>query len=439
MKKLVFLMVAFMVFFLVFSAFAANKPKAATFSVTGGGYFFENNQNYEDDFTVGVRAGYNFTENWGAELFFHYVPSEYKPGGGDNDFYFAGIEALYHFMPRNRFVPFLALGAGATHYSSDKSGLVPSKFAVDYGAGFKFFIIDNLAFRADVRHVMPLGDTQAYGNNQGFIHNDLMVTGGLLYSFGGDDRYAEKLLKELEEEKVRKVQEQAVAAPPVEKPVVAPPPAPPQTPVDLDRDGVPDVSDECPNTPASVVVDNKGCPPDSDKDGVPDYLDQCPNTPAGMRVDEKGCCGDDDHDGVANDVDKCPNTPQGAVVAKDGCVYETISTRLRIEFDSGKAVIKKQYHEEIKKVADFMKEHPEATATIVGHTDNIGSEKRNQELSLARAESVRQYLIKNFGIDGSRIRVFGYGSERPIASNDTKEGRQRNRRIVAVFEGVVAK
>lgn len=78
---------------------------------------------------------------------------------------------------------------------------MPSKFAVDYGAGFKFFIIDNLAFRADVRHVMPLGDTQAYGNNQGFIHNDLMVTGGLLYSFGGDDRYAEKLLKELEEEK----------------------------------------------------------------------------------------------------------------------------------------------------------------------------------------------------------------------------------------------
>lgn len=105
-------------------------------------------------------------------------------------------------------------------------------------------------------------------------------------------------------------------------------------------------------------MDNKGCPPDSDKDGVPDYLDQCPNTPAGMRVDEKGCCGDDDHDGVANDVDKCPNTPQGAVVAKDGCVYETISTRLRIEFDSRKAVIKKQYHEEIKKVADFMKSIP---------------------------------------------------------------------------------
>lgn len=139
-KKLVFLMVAFMVFFLVFSAFAANKPKAATFSVTGGGYFFENNQNYEDDFTVGVRAGYNFTENWGAELFFHYVPSEYKPGGGDNDFYFAGIEALYHFMPRNRFVPFLALGAGATHYSSDKSDLCQANLPLITALALNFLL-----------------------------------------------------------------------------------------------------------------------------------------------------------------------------------------------------------------------------------------------------------------------------------------------------------
>jgi len=129
-------------------------------------------------------------------------------------------------------------------------------------------------------------------------------------------------------------------------------------------------------------------------------------------------------------------------VDKNGCPLaeeKTISIRLKLEFDTNKAVIKKQYYKEIKKVADFMKEHYQATATIVGHTDDVeksGKPKSSMLLSKARAISVRQYLIKKFGIKGSRITALGYGSDKPIASNKTKEGRQKNRRVVALFETV---
>jgi len=441
MKKVLFLMVGIIVFAFVTTAQADNKRDATSISVTGGGYFFEGNQGYKNYVTGGLRLGYNFTENLGAEMFFNYVPTEYEDSGASMKFAVGGLEALYHFMPRSAFVPFVAVGAGAVRYTG--SGIEPSKVAVDYGAGFKYFMTDHIAFRADARHVLPLGETGKYGDNPHKVHNDLLATVGLMFSFGGDDRYAEQLLNKLEEEKAAKeqLQEQKQASVAEPEPVVvaqAEKQKEPATAVgDADRDGVPDNIDECPNTPASVVVDKKGCPPDSDKDGVPDYQDRCPKTTAKFKVDQYGCPPDSDKDGVPDDRDRCPQTPSGAKVADDGCVHQKVSLLLKLEFDFGKAAVKKAYHQELQKAAAFMKEHPEATATIVGHTDNL--EKRKMELSQARAENVRRYLIKNFGIDGSRIRALSFGAEKPIANNKTKEGRKKNRRVVALFEAVEKK
>jgi OOP family OmpA-OmpF porin len=140
---------------------------------------------------------------------------------------------------------------------------------------------------------------------------------------------------------------------------------------------------------------------------------------------------------VPDDRDQCPRTPFGVKVADDGCVYGKVSMFMKLEFDSGKAIVKKAYHQELQKAAAFMKEHPEATATIVGHTDNL--EKRRMELSQARAENVRRYLVKQFGIDASRIKALSFGAEKPIANNKTKEGRKKNRRAVALFEAVEKK
>ncbi|MFZ2398334.1 MAG: OmpA family protein [Smithella sp.] len=117
-------------------------------------------------------------------------------------------------------------------------------------------------------------------------------------------------------------------------------------------------------------------------------------------------------------------------------VKEKVTITLNVQFDTNKAVIKEKYNDDIKKVADFMKEFPDTTAEIGGHTDNIASAEYNQKLSQARADSVRQYLINNFGIKASRLSAVGYGLTKPIAGNDTEEGRQKNRRVQAVIKTV---
>jgi len=122
---------------------------------------------------------------------------------------------------------------------------------------------------------------------------------------------------------------------------------------------------------------------------------------------------------------------------KEAAVQKKVSMALLVEFDTGKAVVKSKYHDEIKKVADFMKEHPDAKAIIEGHTDNVGKEAANIKLSQRRADSIKTYLVKKFGIDSSRLKAVGYGPNEPIASNATKEGRQKNRRVKAVFGNMI--
>jgi len=83
-----------------------------------------------------------------------------------------------------------------------------------------------------------------------------------------------------------------------------------------------------------------------------------------------------------------------------------------------------------------MKKFPEVHVFLEGHTDNVFTAEYNQKLSEARAQSVRRYLIDKFGVSGSQMTAVGYGSRRPIASNKTKEGRQKNRRVEAVVKAL---
>lgn len=131
-----------------------------------------------------------------------------------------------------------------------------------------------------------------------------------------------------------------------------------------------------------------------------------------------------------------------AVPREEKPVTEKIFVPLNIIFDTAKSDIQKKYEKDIKKVADLIKANPGAKAIIEGHTDNVdkfNNPDNNMKLSQARADSVRQYLIDKFGIDASNITAVGYGSTKPIASNDTKEGRNKNRRVQAVIEVVKKK
>jgi outer membrane protein OmpA-like peptidoglycan-associated protein len=100
-------------------------------------------------------------------------------------------------------------------------------------------------------------------------------------------------------------------------------------------------------------------------------------------------------------------------------------------FETAKATIKGESFPRLDRVVEYMMHRSSARIRVAGHTDNLGNPKKNQTLSEARAKSVRDYLMAR-GIDGSRIEAVGYGDQQPVASNDTEEGRQQNRRIEAI-------
>lgn len=162
-----------------------------------------------------------------------------------------------------------------------------------------------------------------------------------------------------------------------------------------------------PQTPVVVVEADQ----DSDGDGVIDSLDQCPNTPANVVVDETGC----------------PVQVQ---------IDDELKMELLVFFDNDKSVIKEQYKPEIAKVAEKMREYPNSSASIEGHASKTGPSARyNQRLSEARAIAVKTMLTNEFGVAPNRLSTVGYGYDRPIAPNDTEEGRAMNRRVYAVITG----
>jgi len=163
-----------------------------------------------------------------------------------------------------------------------------------------------------------------------------------------------------------------------------------------------------------------------------------PPAPAPKKVEDL----DSDGDGVPDSQDKCPNTPKGIKVDKVGCpeaIPEKVSITLLIEFDFDKAVVKPKYHGDIERVANFLQAYPKTGVDLEGHTDSKGSDEYNMKLSQRRADNVKKYIVEKFNIDAARISTAGYGESQPVASNETDEGRQKNRRVVAIIETTVMK
>ncbi len=98
-----------------------------------------------------------------------------------------------------------------------------------------------------------------------------------------------------------------------------------------------------------------------------------------------------------------------------------------VHFNSGKAELTKSSYSEINELLEYMKIKEDLVIEIAGHTDNVGEDEYNMDLSERRAKSVKNYLVSN-GISPERIIAKGYGESQPIASNEIPEGRQKNRR-----------
>lgn len=143
---------------------------------------------------------------------------------------------------------------------------------------------------------------------------------------------------------------------------------------------------------------------------------------------------DSDGDGVPDSRDRCPDTPRELAVDADGCPIldsSMVSQRLLVNFDFDQAVIKPEFYSEIETFAQFMRTYANTNAAIEGHTDSIGTETYNQELSERRAQAIVDRLINTHGIAASRLTAVGYGESRPLVANDTADNRSTNRRIMA--------
>lgn len=212
----------------------------------------------------------------------------------------------------------------------------------------------------------------------------------------------------------------APTAPAKAEPAPAPEPAPAAPPADPCAPGQAHTPEQCPAL-------------DDDGDGIANGVDACP-TEKGL-AETKGCpAKDSDKDGVADHLDRCP--AQAGAADNAGCprvVVEKeakkIELREQVLFDSGKATIRPQSNPLLDEIATVLKQHPEITRVVVeGHTDSTGSARVNDRLSQARAQAVVNALAER-GVEKVRLAAKGFGSSRPIASNDTPAGRNANRRV----------
>ena len=137
---------------------------------------------------------------------------------------------------------------------------------------------------------------------------------------------------------------------------------------------------------------------------------------------------DSDGDGVVDAVDKCPNTPPNTRVDGDGCPIPKVVRLEGVTFEFNKTRLRPDSQTILNWVVGIMKKYPDMQVELAGYTDSVGSAGYNLKLSQKRADAVKGYLLEQ-GIDGSRIQTKGYGKDNPVASNDTDEGRERNRRV----------
>lgn len=140
---------------------------------------------------------------------------------------------------------------------------------------------------------------------------------------------------------------------------------------------------------------------------------------------------DSDSDGVVDGVDQCPNTLQGLEVDSVGCVKTDRAQSvvlLGVTFDFNSDRLTANARDLLVRTADALKGQADLRVELAGHTDSVGAEEYNRELSQRRADSVRDYLI-DLGVSPDQMRANGYGESQPVRGNDTEEGRERNRRV----------
>ncbi|QRN97239.1 OmpA family protein [Archangium violaceum] len=216
---------------------------------------------------------------------------------------------------------------------------------------------------------------------------------------------------------------------------------------DNDQDGILDAQDKCVNEAEDKdgFQDEDGCPdPDNDEDAISDGKDKCPVKPEDKDgfQDEDGCPDpDNDRDGIADAQDKCVNEAEviNGVDDEDGCPDQgktkvevkagKILILEKVYFATNKDVVLPRSFPLLQQVASVLRANPQLTKVrIEGHTDSMGDDAFNLDLSQRRSNSVMRILVER-GIDAGRLEAVGYGETKPVDTNKTAAGRENNRRV----------
>lgn len=361
--------VALMPFALAAGNTVAEEASGFTLSPWVGYHMYDNSLNYEDSETWGLGFGYQTSSPWAVELTFLQGTTESDDTGAGLDLDQMYLSGLYHFTNHDGVTPYLSFGLGTQTLAYEEfSGEFNDTILVG-GAGLKFPLSDAWSFRSEIRAI----------NNLDVEMTDFAVGVGLRWLVGASSGSTTS----------------------AEEPVSRTPKI-----VDEDGDGVADSADRCLETPAGATVDNYGCEviADADGDGVPDEKDECKNTSRGAKVDSKGCY---------------------------LMLTETIEIQLSVAFELNSDVVSPSSFPQIEEVVEFMIQYPQTDVVLEGHTDDRGAAEYNKTLSQQRADAVAGVMRERYGVAPSRIKTKGFGESEPLYSNDTAEGRAKNRRVTA--------
>ena len=415
------------------SAFMGGFDDEYEYDPNGSQLFIDPDQNIL--FGAGINYHFPFRIFVGAEG--RYVPLDLNPSSGGitdlNTYFFSGL--LGYTYPLHERLDIYGV-AGVSGASWNPDGFDSElDFGFNYGGGVRLYMTDQFALFGDYRMFqIPSAMEDVTQSVTGTLVDEdfwgYSITGGISYFFGSKDSDGDG---------VKDGDDQCPGTPAgVEVDAVG-------CPVDSDGDGVADYQDSCPNTPTGARVNGQGCPLDSDGDGVFDGLDRCPNTPAGADVDASGCPVDSDGDGVFDGLDRCPNTPRGTEVDRFGCpipepepepepepvVFTLSGSQGGVTFGFDSAELTAQGQAALREIGDVLVTAENlGTIAVEGHTDSMGAEEYNMNLSRRRAESVRDFLVANYSqLSGTQFTVRGMGESNPVADNGTEEGRAQNRRV----------
>ena len=346
--------------------------------------------------------------------------------------YRAHLVAQY---PGYRLVPFVVLGVGGMTVKSHADTLgTDSDPAMHFGLGVKWAFNEYVSARFDFRDNLMQKNLLLNGTKNGDLVGNTEFLLGLSFTLGRTPY--EPTIAPVDSDGDGFIDPQDACP---MQPGVAPNgcPAAPVV-VDTDKDGIPDVSDPCPQEAEDGQPPNAtdGCPnKDVDSDGILVPEDKCP-LEKGIAPD--GCpVRDKDGDGIPDDLDKCPEQPEtkNGFEDSDGCPDELPKAVAKfagvikgIEFDFGKASIRPASNKLLDEAVKVLAEYKDLRVLITGHTDDVGEHQTNVDLSEARANSVKAYMVSK-GIDAARVETHGAGPDVPIADNKTDKGRQQNRRI----------